>query len=145
MKDLTKYTKEELSALLFGRLYEVHLMTVVEMGSDKLDEMKEHFEKIIDEATSGADLFEKLDFYIEGVSALHTLDNLDENGKFYLKILEFTHHIIDSHFSYVFTTEEEVESIIDEFAATITDINLTDEKLIDEIMSFLFEKCEALN
>ncbi len=144
MKDLTKYTKEELSALLFGRLYEVHLMTVVEMGSEKLDEMKEHFEKIIDEATSGTDLFERLDSYIEEVSALHTLDNLDDNGKFYLKILEFAHYIVDSHFSDIFIADE-VESIIDEFATTMTGVNITDEELVDEIMSFLFEKSESVN
>lgn len=132
-------SKEELSALLFGRLYEVHLMTVVEMGTEKLDEMKEDFETIIDESTTGTDLFERLDFYIEGVSALHTLDNLDDKGKFYLKILEYTHYIIDYHFSDEFTTDE-VETIIDEFATTIEDISIADEELVDEIMSFLSEK-----
>ena len=137
-------TKEELTALLFGRLYEVHLMTVVEMGSEKLDEMKEHFERIIDESTTGTDLFERLDFYIEGVSALHTLNNLDDNGKFYLKILEYMNYIIDSNFCDVFTTDE-VESIIDEFTATIEDISITDEELVDQIMSYLFEKSESLN
>jgi len=119
-------------------------MTVVELGSEKLDEMKEHFEKIIDEATSGTDLFERLDSYIEEVSALHTLDNLDENGKFYLKILEYMNYIIDSHFSDVFTADK-VESIIDEFATTMTGVNITDEELVDEIMSFLFEKSESVN
>ena len=137
-------TKEELTALLFGRLYEVHLMTVVEMGSEKLDEMKEHFERIIDESTTGTDLFERLDFYIEGVSALHTLNNLDDNGKFYLKILEYMNYIIDSNFCDVFTTDE-VESIIDEFTATIEDISITDEELVDQIMSYLFEKSESIN
>lgn len=131
--------KEELSALLFGRLYEVHLMTVVEMGTEKLDEMKEDFEKFIEESTTGTELFEKLDTYIADISAIHTLDNLDENGKFYLKILKYMHYIIDYHFSDEFTTDE-VESIIDEFAATIEDISIADEELVDEIMSFLSEK-----
>lgn len=139
MKDLTKYTEEELSALLFGRLYEVHLQTIVEMGSEKLDEMKEHFERIIEEATSGTDLFEKLDAYVLEVSSLHTLNNLDENGKFYLKILEFAYYLVDSHFSDVFTTEE-VELIIDEFAATMEDISISNKELVNKIMSYLFEK-----
>lgn len=135
-------SKEELSALLFGRLYEVHLMTVVKMGTEKLDEMKEDLEKILEESTTGAELFEKLDAYVLEVSSLHTLQNLDDKGKFYLKILDFTHYIIDSRFNEVFTAEEEIELIIDEFAVSMTDMSLSDEELIDEIMSYLFEKIE---
>ena len=132
-------TKDELSALLFGRLYEVHIKTIVEMGTEKLDEMEEDFKIIIEESTTGTELFEKLDFYIEGVVAMHTLNNLDENGKFCLKILEYMHFIVDTHFNDVFT-EDKVESIIDEFVSTIEDVNLTDGELVDEIIYFLSEK-----
>lgn len=145
MKDINKPTEEVLSAVLFGRLYQEHLATVVKMGTEKLDDsMKEDFEKIIDECTGIEDLIERLDAYIEGVSALHTLNNLDDNGKFYLKILEYMNYIIDSNFCDVFTTDE-VESIIDEFTATIEDISITDEELVDQIMSYLFEKSESIN
>ena len=137
-------TKEELSALLFGRLYEVHIKIIVEMGTEKLDEMEEDFKIIVEESTTGTELFEKLDSYIEGVSSMHTLNNLDEKGKFYLKILEYMHFIIDTNFNDIFTPDK-VESIIDEFASTIENINFTDGELVDEIIYFISEKSASNN
>ena len=152
VEDVSTLTKEELSEILFERLYGVHLETVAKMGSESLDDkMKEDLETIIDECKDEEALIERLDSYIEEISSIHTLENLDDDGKLYLKALEYIHYIIENHYSDIFTTEEEIKLVVDGFSEILKDKKIsntdTDDdglntELVDAIMSYLEEKSE---
>ena len=155
VEDVSTLTKEELSEILFERLYSVHLETVAKMGSESLDDkVKEDFETIVDECTDEEGLVERLDSYIEEISSIHTLENLDDEGKFYLKVLEYIHYIIENRYSDIFTTEEEVNLIVDGFLEVLKDKKLSNtdsdddglnRELVDAIMSYLEEKSESID
>ena len=138
-------TKDELGEILLDRLYFEHMEALASISSEALNNMEDGFKTIIEESITEKGLIERVDKFVEFVVGHESYKNLDEEGLYKLKIIEYMGEIIEAHFSDVFDVEEEITPILNAFENFTIDSSLTDEELVDKIIDYLSEKSEALN
>lgn len=145
MKNLNTPTNKELAEILLDRLHSVHMKALGSIGDEAMDNMLEGFKTIVEESVTEKGLIKRLDNFVEFVVGHESYKNLDEDGRYKLKIVEYMGEIIEAHFSDVFDVEEEISPILNVFKNITIDSGLTDEELVDKIVNYLSEKSESLN
>ena len=138
-----KPSNDELAEALFNRIDELHLETVANMTDGRIDAMEEDFKRFVSQSSTIDELYEKLDFYIEEMSVLDFLENLDEDGKKNFKILAYIHQIVDANeeFSSCFDTQEIVDSLVLEYREKMKDKDIPEEeKFVGDLYRFLTVK-----
>lgn len=138
-------SKEKLGEILLDRLYFEHMEALASISREALDNMESGFKTIIDESITEKGLIKRVDEYVEFIVGREIHNNLNDNEKYGLKIVEYMGEIIEAYFSDVFNVDEEIDPILNAFENIIQSRALDDEELVKKIMNYLLEKSESIN
>ena len=82
-------SKEELGEILLDRLYFEHMEALASISREALDNMESGFKTIIDESITEKGLIKRVDEYVEFIVGREIHNNLNDNEKYGLKIVEY--------------------------------------------------------